>query len=409
LNKVFFARIVRGNEKYSKQKLGAFGSDLEAVASFFERPWSKLSTAFADAVVQALLFDEAAFCLRALGRLTEALDLMRVVTKMTARLGDFRNAANDASNLSELELTLGEVALAVADAEQSVTYADRSGDAFMREVTRTIAADALHQAGRRAELETLFREAEQMQKARQPAYPLLYSARGFKYCELLLVAPERAAWQQILSLNSQPSTLNLSERCRAVSQRAAQMLKWLEGRRGAPLLDFALHHLTLGRAALYAAILSARSSRREEAHSEKSVVWSGKSEVDQSLLTSAATEIDAAVAGLRRASTTHELPRGLLTRACLRFLTGARTGSESAQEDLDEAWETAERGSMKLFLAEIHLYRARLFFREQEYPKTWISPHADLAEARRLIEKCGYGRRKEELEDAEAGLRQQHS
>jgi hypothetical protein len=62
---------------------------------------------------------------------------------------------------------------------------------------------------------------------------------------------------------------------------------------------------------------------------------------------------------------------------------------------------------MKLFLADIPLYRARLFGRETFYP--WESPHADLAEARKLIKQCGYGRRKEELEDAEAELRQQHS
>ncbi len=69
---------------------------------------------------------------------------------------------------------------------------------------------------------------------------------------------------------------------------------------------------------------------------------------------------------------------------------------------------------MPLFLADIHLHRTRLFGRptvgeggsvgrpataEQKYP--WQSPRADLAEARRLIEKHGYGRRKEELEDAE--------
>ena len=57
---------------------------------------------------------------------------------------------------------------------------------------------------------------------------------------------------------------------------------------------------------------------------------------------------------------------------------------------------------MKLFLADIHLHRARLFFREAEYP--WVSPAADLAAARELIEKCGYGRRKEELEDAERAI-----
>lgn len=57
---------------------------------------------------------------------------------------------------------------------------------------------------------------------------------------------------------------------------------------------------------------------------------------------------------------------------------------------------------MPLFLADIHLYRARLFGprrAETKYP--WDSLQADLAEARRLIEKHGYGRRKEELADAE--------
>jgi len=64
-----------------------------------------------------------------------------------------------------------------------------------------------------------------------------------------------------------------------------------------------------------------------------------------------------------------------------------------------EAWEITESGPMKLFMADIHLHRARLFFREKEYP--WESPEADLKAARKLIEQCGYWRRKEELEDAE--------
>jgi hypothetical protein len=55
---------------------------------------------------------------------------------------------------------------------------------------------------------------------------------------------------------------------------------------------------------------------------------------------------------------------------------------------------------MRLFQADIHLYRARLFYAVRPYP--WDSPHADLAAARKLIEECGYWRRKEELEDAEA-------
>ncbi len=135
---------------------------------------------------------------------------------------------------------------------------------------------------------------------------------------------------------------------------------------GDPLLDFALDHLTLGRAALYAAVL------------EKSKIPNLKSEIEQ------------AVSGLRRAGQQDELPKALLTRAWLRFLIGARTGPESAQGDLDEAWEIAERGPMKLFMADIHSYRARLFFREAVYP--WESPAADLAAAEKLINDCGYHR-----------------
>src|SRR5258706_143043 len=43
--------------------------------------------------------------------------------------------------------------------------------------------------------------------------------------------------------------------------------------------------------------------------------------------------------------------------------------------------------------------RARLFHDVKLYP--WTSPQEDLAAARKLIEQCGYWRRKEELEDAE--------
>jgi len=61
---------------------------------------------------------------------------------------------------------------------------------------------------------------------------------------------------------------------------------------------------------------------------------------------------------------------------------------------MPEAWEIAERGSMKLHMADVHLHRARLF-----------RDKAELAEARALIEECGYWRRKEELEDAEKAAR----
>jgi hypothetical protein len=181
-------------------------------------------------------------------------------------------------------------------------------------------------------------------------------------------------------------------------------------------VEVALDHLSLGRAALYAAILKGRAGAlhrpravqaRNPAGRSTRAASSQRDDRTSDEFETARREVDAAVDGLRGAGTQDHLPRGLLTRAWLRFLTGAHTGPASAQEDLDEAWEIAERGPMKLFMADIHLYRARLFVSQATYP--WESPAADLAAARKLIEECGYGRRKEELEDAEAGVRQQHS
>jgi predicted nucleic acid-binding protein len=321
---------------------------------------------------------------------------MRAALGISAGKNDWENAAIRASNLSELELTLGEVAGAVRDAEQSVAYADLSGDAFQRTGERTTQANALHQAGLWAEAETLFREAEHMQQESLPAYPLLYSVSGFKYCELLFATPERATWQIMLELKAQNLTLEtLIESCRAVSERAAQTLDWSVNVFNFGLLTVALNHLTLGRAALYEVVLAGRGLAFKTQSSELK------------------TSVNAAVEGLRRAGTMHHIPSGLLTRAWLRFLTGARTGPESALEDLDEAWEIAERGAMKLHMADIHLYRARLFGGMKDegggmkYP--WNKnpdgsergPKDDLAAARKLIEQCGYWRRKEELEDAE--------
>ena len=206
-----------------------------------------------------------------------------------------------------------------------------------------------------------------------PDYPLLYSLGGFRYCDLLLDAPERAAWNLTLH-SSIPNLSSMSESCRAVAHRAAQTLKWAK-QNNACLIDIALNQLIVGRVALYQAIL------------------------DRSSLDSCHVYIQHAVEALRHARRIDHIPLGLLTRSWLRFRDDARIGPESAQSDLDEAWEIAERGPMPLFLADIHLHRARLLHALKPYP--WESPQRDLAEAKRLIEKHGYLRRMEELEDAE--------
>ena len=117
--------------------------------------------------------------------------------------------------------------------------------------------------------------------------------------------------------------------------------------------------------------------------------------------------------GLRRAGKNDYLPHGLLTRAWCYFAEATQyklKGREQdaaecvtkSKADLDEAWDIAERGPMRLHLADIHLHRARLFFREKPYP--WNSPQADLAAAEKLIHDCGYHRRDQELADAKRAI-----
>ena len=60
-----------------------------------------------------------------------------------------------------------------------------------------------------------------------------------------------------------------------------------------------------------------------------------------------------------------------------------------SEQHLAEAQLIAERGPMPLYLADVHLHRARLF-----------RNRAELAQASTLIDRHHYGRRNQELADA---------
>jgi tetratricopeptide (TPR) repeat protein len=381
-DEVYYSRLHRKREAYSTFKLGAVGSDLAAISSFFESPWDRTSSNLSDGT-RVWLLNEAATRLRALGRLFEALNPMRAGLQRYLAWQQWDYAAGMASNLSGLELSLGRIAEAIQHAAKSVTYADTSGVAFWRMGARSIYAFALHNAGRRTEAEASFREAEALQSAFRPANPQLYSVQGFRYCDLLFSVAERQAW--IATMKSVQITPSPAlEACKGISLRATASLRIAEANNW--LLDIALDNLSLGRAEFITGVLEETGPPVSAGNTRR---------VGQS-------KIEEAVVGIRRSGDITSLPIGLLSRSWQRFLEGNRNGHESAQADLDEAWEIAELGPMPLFMADIHLHRARLLFREPRYP--WVSPRHDLAEARRLIEKHGYWRRKEELDDAEAAI-----
>ena len=175
---VYWSRINRKEKYFLTRQLGAFSNDLATVAHFFTAPWQKPSTNLNE-YWQAAVLNWAGFRLRALGRLHEALEPIQAGMEMSAKQEDWRGAALDAGNLSELQLTLGDVTSAITSGQQSVDFADRSEDWEQQMGKRTTHANALHQAGETEQALELFREAERLQREDQPEYPRLYSLRVF--------------------------------------------------------------------------------------------------------------------------------------------------------------------------------------------------------------------------------------
>jgi hypothetical protein len=361
---------------HSIRALGAVGADLGAVACFFAEPWRRLEPSLGE-VRHAQLLGVAGNNLRALGRLTEALEPTRASIEMFVAQANWTYAALLAGQLSELELISGDIAAAVAAASKSVEYADLGQETYRRSTNRTTRADALYQSGQRAAAELLFREADGMQDVSRPDGASHYSAshyswQVFRFCELLLSQAELAAWAQTLLRPASSRDIGpdaLSEILADVRRRTQRALD--TARKNRFLLDIALAHLTLARVDLFTSLLASgpeTSTTRDSARGNAA----------------------AAVNGLRAASYLDCVPRGLLTRAWLSHVDGDAAGAES---DLNAAWEIAERGPMPLHQADILLYRARLF-----------ADRTALARARELIEKHGYHRRDEELHDAEAAL-----
>jgi hypothetical protein len=300
---------------------------------------------------------------------------MRAALEMCVQRENWEHAAICASNLSQLQVSLGLLDAGVTDGQQAVEYADRSGDAFQRMLNRTTVADALLQRQRPGtgadpeDLEQsrrLFATAEELQQERQPQNPRLYGLAGFQYCDLLLVPAEQAAWRCVAQAAGDGGvSLSLTAVLAAVHERAAYALQIAT--RNNWLLSMGLDHLTLARVSLYRWLLAGdRAAAVPVEHLQPAVEY------------------------LRRAGQQDDLPKGLLTAAVVAFLQGQR---DRCRELLAETQLIAERGPMPLVLADVHLHRARLFQDAEE-----------LNRARDLIRKHHYGRRFQELADAAKAL-----
>jgi ribosome-binding protein aMBF1 (putative translation factor) len=372
-DKVYCDRILRGDSNktgnYSTKKLGLIGLNLAALLSFFaDSSWHRIVPGL-NPKRQAWLLNEIAFHLRAINRLVEAQEPFRVSMNMAESQRDWWNAAIYASNLSQLELILGDLLAAEKIAARSIPIADKSRKWTQSRINRSTHANALLHLGRFNESKKRFIEAEVIQAKNKPDQPLLCSLPGFQYCDLLLSEVEEAAW--LMFCTGVPRSKTCADKYKNilsnVEQRAFKALNVVKNDQW--LLDISLANLTLGRVSLYRKILDLKNMN----------------------FSSAVTHLDGAVDSFIMGNRSDYLPRGLLSRAWLRTVQGQL---DTARADLDEAKQIAERGPMRLHLADIHLHRARLF-RDKE----------ELKLSRDLIEQRDYWRRKKELEDAEEAAR----
>ena len=347
-DQIYRSRIRRGNDYYAIKKLGAFGSCLSAISCFFQEAWSEPLEVL-DEKTKSIVLNNAGYTLRGVGRLREATEPTRRAIESALEQEDWKGAARDMNNLSELYLALGEVGEAVDYGKQSVKYADRSKNTLDRFIMRTVLADALHQGGEITEAEKLFVEAEGMQKGYAPEYEYLCSVQGFQFCNILL---DQGKYEE-------------------VKRRAEKTLEWAKKYlgRGLSLWDIALDKISLGRAYMLEAVT-------------KGIVDFEKSR----------GYLDAGVEGLREAGQQEDLPRGLLARAALYRHSGEY---EKGVRDVEESREIAGRGQMKLHLADCSLECARLYNAGGDKDKAG----EELALAKRLVGETGYHRRDGEVEE----------
>ncbi|WP_146066896.1 ATP-binding protein [Candidatus Venteria ishoeyi] len=380
LEDVFRKRIQR-NEAFSWKKLGLFGSDLSAWANFFIIPWGKLISELKD-TSKGFILNEVALCLRAQSRLREALEPMRAGEDMRVAQESWLNAAKSAGNLSELQVTLGDLSAAVESAQRSVAWADKSEDAFWRMVSHTTLADALQLSGDSEAALVLFAEAEIMQQEWQPEYPLLYGLQGYRYCDALLAGvvqmDDSAARALILELR----------------EWGEKTLDWVTNHfTNMGLLDISLHHLSLARVLALSTRFAADGAGANPPYTDDSSAQAAE----------IGGHFQQAVAGLRDCGQVQELPRGLLHRATWYMQQGRLA---AAQRDLQEALQIAQRGEMRLFEVDARLGFAALLKlpgfenREALEPNLTAGVHLDRAEA--LIDATGYESRRGRL----AALRQ---
>ena len=334
---VLMERIRHGKNDtfYTFHNLGAFGLELATLGSFFVRPWQVPAEGLTD-WTQALVLSNVGWALRGLGkRMSECLEPMREAKRKFVEMGIWNEASGCASNVSQMNLSMGRIDDAWHEAMTCIELAERAepnASALMRVVARTQLGRVLSAMGYTREACSAYQDAQDRQSTQyhspppssqwKPPSPMLTGTSGLDFWNVQLSlnpSAEDQIWNQV------SSTLANEE----LNQRLA---------------DNASHHLISAR------ILTDRGERGASGDSTEWVAEAAR----QSLVS---------VETFREAQAIHDLPQGLLAIARIeriKYSLGLDDSPEKAIAAIDEVDEIARRSEMLIWHVEAAIERASI-------------------------------------------------
>ena len=187
LSKVFQGRIHRGSACYSQTQLGAYGSDLTALAGFYPQGWSAPPIAAGLSEQEHVwLLSQAVRCLVSLGRIPEAMQVQEEHLRLETQRAVQQAVVESAVVLCDLQLLCGKLKHALAIAEHGLRWAERGDILPLQWLLKGKRATILHRLGKWSESQTLYQAMEMQQRDQTPDQPWLMAGEGFAYASLLL-------------------------------------------------------------------------------------------------------------------------------------------------------------------------------------------------------------------------------
>jgi tetratricopeptide (TPR) repeat protein len=148
LHTLFLQRIRRQQACFSLATLGAYSSDLMALSAFFPTGWEAPPVrGDLSPEDRSWLLAEATFCLTAVGRLSEALQLLEEGVRLEMQRGSPHGGAMAAAALCDLQMATGRLRAALESAEQGKQWAERHQLPMLRWLLHSKQAIALFRLG----------------------------------------------------------------------------------------------------------------------------------------------------------------------------------------------------------------------------------------------------------------------